>query len=169
MYNNHTNTIWVCHTHLALFVTFSNLTLAGLGPTGSDLLITYASRTLSPAESNYSTTETGLLAIVWATNTLDHTFDRQFIIVTDHKPLEWLFKLEEPKSGLDRWRLKLEEHDYKTVYKKGFYKTNADALSRVEINVTDHENNQFIIANIGDAGQIINKSTIKPRSNTNPR
>jgi len=30
-----------------------------------------------------------------------------------------------------RWRLKLEEYDYKVVYKEGKQNTNADALSRI--------------------------------------
>lgn len=40
---------------------------------------------------------------------------------------------------MTRWRLKIEGYDYKIIYKKGKYNTNADALSRVKINV--HETN----------------------------
>lgn len=42
--------------------------------------------------------------------------------------------LKDPNSKLTRWRLRLEEYDYKIIYKKGKYNTNADALSRIQIN-----------------------------------
>lgn len=104
------------------------------GPIGSDKPICYASRTLSDTETNYSTIEKELLAIVWATKYFrPYIFGRKFQIVTDHRPLTWLMSLREPNTKLIRWRLKLEEYDYSIVYKKGKANTNADALSRVKI------------------------------------
>lgn len=120
------------------------------GRIGSDKPICYASRTLSDSEINYSTIEKELLAIVWATKYFrPYLFGRKFQIVTDHKPLTWLMSLKEPNSKLIRWRLKLEEFDYQIVYKKGRMNTNADALSRaqidnptLEINLNDEASNQ---------------------------
>lgn len=104
------------------------------GPIGKDLPVSFASRTLNPAEINYSTIEKELLAIVWAVKYFrPYLFGKKFNIVTDHKPLQWLFSLKEPNSKLVRWRLKLEEYDYNITYKKGKLNTNADALSRIEI------------------------------------
>jgi hypothetical protein len=60
-------------------------------------------------------------------------FGRRFAIVTDHKPLTWVFNVKDPSSRLLRWRLKLEEYDYEIVYKPGVRNTNADALSRINI------------------------------------
>ena len=75
---------------------------------GKYLPIAYASRTLDPAECNYSTIEKE----VWATKYFrPYLFGRKFTIVTDHKPLQWLFSLNEPNSRLVRWSLKLEEFD----------------------------------------------------------
>lgn len=111
------------------------------GPIGSDLPIAYASRTLNSSETNYSTIEKELLAIVWAVKYFrPYLFGRKFKIITDHKPLQWLFSLKEPNSKLVRWRLKLEEYDYEIIYKKGKLNKNADALSRVEINVIEEDN-----------------------------
>ena len=64
-----------------------------------------------------------------------YLYGRKFTIVTDHKPLTWVFNVKDPSSRLLRWRLKLEEYDYGGVYKPGARNTNAVALSR--INVTE--------------------------------
>ena len=48
----------------------------------------YISRTLIPAETNYTTTEKELLAIVWTVRRLrQHLLGRKFTILTDHKAL----------------------------------------------------------------------------------
>lgn len=110
------------------------------GPIGQDRPIAYASRTLNSHEINYSTIEKELLSIVWATKYFrPYLFGRKFNIMTDHKPLQWLFSLREPNSKLVRWRLKLEEFDYNIQYKKGTQNKVADPLSRIEclVNETD--------------------------------
>jgi len=105
------------------------------GPVGKDLPIAYASRTLCSAETKYSTIERELLAIVWAVKHFrPYLFGRKFILITDHRPLTWLFSIKDPGSRLARWRLKLEEYDYKIEYKPGRINNNADALSRIRVN-----------------------------------
>uniref|UniRef100_A0A1B6DI21 RNA-directed DNA polymerase n=1 Tax=Clastoptera arizonana TaxID=38151 RepID=A0A1B6DI21_9HEMI len=105
---------------------------------GSDLPVAYASRTLNKSETNYSAIEKELLAIVWATKYFrPYLFGRKFKVYTDHKPLQWLFSVKEPNSKLLRWRLKLEEFDYEIKYKNGKLNKNADALSRIQLNITE--------------------------------
>ena len=101
------------------------------GKVGQDLPISYASRTLNSAERNYSVVEKELLAIVWGCKHFrPYLLGHQFTIVTDHKPLTWIFSVKDPSSRLLRWRLLLEEYQYDVQYKAGVRNTNADALSR---------------------------------------
>lgn len=105
---------------------------------GKEHPICYASRTLNEHEINYSTIEKELLSIVWSTKYFrPYLYGRKFKIQTDHKPLNWLMSLKEPNSKLVRWRLKLEEFDYEIEYKPGKINSNADALSRIEININE--------------------------------
>lgn len=119
----------------------SNVALGAVlsqGPIGQDLPIAYASRTLNDSERNYSTIEKECLCLVWATKYFrPYLYGRKFKIITDHKPLQWLFNLKDPSSKLLRWRMKLEEYDYQIIYKKGKLNTNADALSRIEIHAKE--------------------------------
>lgn len=106
------------------------------GIINKDLPIAYASRTLNNTEQNYNTTEKELLAIIWSVNHFrPYLYGRKFKIVTDHKPLTWLFNCKDPGSKLVRWRLKLSEYDYEIVYKPGKINSNADALSRPFANI----------------------------------
>ena len=117
--------------------------------------ICYASRTLNPAEVNYSTIEKELLAIVWSCKYFrPYLFGHKFTILTDHKPLQWLFSLKEPNSRLVRWRLKLEEFDYTIQYKKGKLNQAADALSRNPVDLNPIET-ESTYNNPGDVDTII--------------
>lgn len=105
------------------------------GEIGKDKPIAFASRTLNKAEGNYSTTEKELLAILFAVNTFrPYIYGYKFKIVTDHRPLTWLFNAKDPGGRLVRWRLKLEEYDYEIVFKPGRINCNVDALSRYPVN-----------------------------------
>lgn len=129
----------------------SNFALGAIlsqGPIGADKPVCYASRTLNESEINYSTIEKELLAIVWATKYFrPYLFGRKFKIITDHKPLQWVMSLKEPNSRLTRWKLKLSEYDFTVIYRKGSSNTNADALSRIQIN---NEETSSMVANASD-------------------
>lgn len=105
------------------------------GPVGKDQPVAFASRTLNKSECNYSTTEKELLAILFGCKTFrPYLYGHKFLIVTDHRPLKWLFNHKDPSSKLQRWRLKLEEFEYEIVYRKGKLNSAADALSRYPVN-----------------------------------
>jgi hypothetical protein len=88
------------------------------GDIGRDLPVAYASRKLGKAKRNYSTVEKELLAIVYGCKHFKpYLLGRKFTVVTDHRPLVWIFNAKDLSSRLLRWRLKLEEYNYNIVYK----------------------------------------------------
>lgn len=106
--------------------------------------ISFASRTLNDHETNYSTIEKELLAIVWAVKYFrPYLYGRKFSIKTDHRPLVWLGSLKEPNSKLQRWKIKLEEFNYDIEYVKGKDNVVADGLSRFQIHLNELENSEL--------------------------
>jgi hypothetical protein len=94
--------------------------------------IYYASRTLNPAERNYSTSERECLAVKWACDLFrPYLLGRPFKLYTDHAALRWLFRTKDPKSKLVRWILALQEYNMTILPRPGLSNANADALSRL--------------------------------------
>ena len=106
---------------------------------GSERPIGYVSRTLNPAERNYSTIEKEALAVVFGVKKF-HSFlyGQKFTIKTDHKPLEGLFNEKkgvphQAAPRVQRWALTLAAYEYIISYKAGRNNENADALSRLPL------------------------------------
>lgn len=103
--------------------------------------ICYASRTLNESEIKYSTYQKELLAIIWSTSYFrPYLYGREFDIITDHQPLQWLMTQKNLNPTLIRWKTKLEEFDFTVRYKPGKQNSNADALSRIKIDINNSEN-----------------------------
>ena len=119
------------------FVIYTDASDYGLGAVLSqrrgehECVIAHASRTLTPAERNYSTTEKECLAIVWTVNYWrPYLLGKAFDIVTDHQSLTWLQGLKEPEGRLARWILALQEYEFEIKHRLGKQHDSADTLSR---------------------------------------
>lgn len=111
------------------------------GPLGKELPVAFISRTLQPAETRYSTTEKEMLAIFWGIRQLRcYLLGVQFVVFSDHKPLQWIFKMKDSFSRIFRWRMQLAEYDFVIIYKPGKLNLPADCLSRYVPENTSNSN-----------------------------
>ncbi|CAN6712704.1 unnamed protein product [Malus baccata var. baccata] len=95
-------------------------------------VIYYASRTLNDAQLNYSITEKGLLAVVFALDKFrSYLIGTKVIVFTDHAALKYLITKKEAKPRLIRWMLLIQEFDIEIRDKKGCENVVADHLSRM--------------------------------------
>nr|GEV98027.1 hypothetical protein [Tanacetum cinerariifolium] len=95
--------------------------------------IHYASKTMTEAESNYSTTEKEMLAVMYAFEKFrSYLIMNKSIVYTDHSALEYLFANKDSKARLLRWVLLLQEFTFKVIDTKGAENLVADHLSRLE-------------------------------------
>ena len=127
------------HDHFTLTTDASDVGLGAVLSTPRKTVIEFASRALTAAEKNYTTSEKECLAIVWATRKFRHyLLGSQFTLETDHKPLEWLesHKQSHARSQrLQRWSLELRAYDFHIVYRPGKNNQCADSLSRLQVSL----------------------------------
>ncbi|XP_043917844.1 uncharacterized protein K02A2.6-like [Protopterus annectens] len=106
---------------------------------GQERPIGFMSRTLTPAESNYSQLDKEGLAVIFGIKRFHkYLYGRKFTVCTDHKPLLSLFnemkavpQMVSPR--IQRWAVTLRAYEYEIVYKPGTHHSNADALSRLPL------------------------------------
>lgn len=115
----------------------SSLAASGIlsqGEIPNDKPIHYFSKVLNHAQIRYSTIEKELLAIILSVEYFHYYLvGREFLIMTDHRPLTYLFENKNMNARLHRWRYVLMGYQFKIVYRSGKSNVVADALSRVKI------------------------------------
>ena len=122
------------------FILFTDASGTGLGvilsqkdETGKEIVIAYASRSLTPAKKNYTIIEQECLAIIWGIQHFHkYLATGHFTIVTDHSALKSLRTIENPIGRRARWIMKLQQYDFEVIHRSGKSNKNADAMSRME-------------------------------------
>lgn len=103
-----------------------------------DKAVAYASRSLTPLEKKYSTTELECLAVLWSIEKFRAYLEGMpFTVITDHQALKWLNNLKDPQGRLGRWVLKLQQYDFDIQHRPGKQNLAADALSRAYADVEE--------------------------------
>jgi transposase InsO family protein len=128
--------------------------------------VAFASRSLKPAEKNYSAIELEALAIWWS---VTHKFrsyieGQQFTLQTDHKPLLSLMKKPYHNTRIERWMSMLQQYDMVIQHISGKDNTTADALSRYPVDkpsVDDEDAPRLITSSTQTEDIVINAVTTR--------
>nr|GEY14958.1 hypothetical protein [Tanacetum cinerariifolium] len=108
--------------------------------------IHYASKTMTDAESNYTTTEKEILAVVYAFKKFrSYLIMNKSIVHTDHSALKYLFAKKDAKARLLRWVLLLQEFDFKVIDTKGAENLAVDHLASWFADFANYHASNFII------------------------
>nr|GEX39645.1 hypothetical protein [Tanacetum cinerariifolium] len=95
--------------------------------------IHYASKTMTEAESNYTTTEKEMIAVVYAFEKLrSYLIMNKSIMYTNYSTLKYLFAKKDSKARFLRWVLLLWEFTFKVIDTKGAKNLAPAHLSRLE-------------------------------------
>nr|GEW64451.1 reverse transcriptase domain-containing protein [Tanacetum cinerariifolium] len=128
-------------------------------------LIHYATKTMTEAESNYTTTKKEMLAVVYAFEKFrSYLILNKSIVYMNHFALKYLFAKKDSKARLLRWVLLLHEFTFKVIDTKGVENLAVDHLSRLENphqNVLDPKeiNESFPLESLNLVSTIGNQST----------
>jgi len=112
--------------------------------------VVYVSRSLAPAERNYSQIEREALAIVFAVKRLkQYLLGRHFTLRTDHKPLVKIFGEHSQlpavtAARLQRWAVALSEYNYSIQHINGLDNVIADCLSRLPIKLSAQQERKIV-------------------------
>ena len=132
-------------------VVASDASPTGLGAVISHVLpneeekpIVFASRTLSPAEQNYSQIEKEALGFIYAVQKFHiYLYGREFLLETDNQPLSFILHPNRAipavaASRIQTWAIQLSGYRYKIKCKRSKENALADGLSRLPIKHTQH-------------------------------
>lgn len=115
--------------------------LSQLDENGHDRPIHFFSKTLNPAQRNYSALDREMLSIVYNVQYFSpYLIGHHFLLYTDAQILVYLFNCtkKNTNSRLLRWLFHLQSYDFKIVYKTGKTNVVADFLSRLNEGKTEN-------------------------------
>lgn len=129
---------------------------------GTERPVIMSSRTLQPHERRYAQIDKEALAIMFGLKKFrQYLQGREFVILTDHKPLLGIFGRDKPIPDLVsprmlRWALTLNTFDYQLQYRPGKLMGDADSLSRWPTPCTgediDEETDVFLLEQTDSLG-----------------
>ncbi|XP_055005269.1 uncharacterized protein K02A2.6-like [Boleophthalmus pectinirostris] len=142
----------------------------------TECIVAFASRTLTPAERRYSTTEKEALACVWAVERWrTYVWGRRFTLRTDHQALTTLLNtkgMNRAGMRIARWSARLMCFQYDIEYRPGNQNVLADCLSRVPLestSLTESEPDLYVeIAEISSLFSALPLSDFKAESEDCP-
>jgi hypothetical protein len=123
-------------------------------PDGSQKPIAFTSRAFNDAEKNYGQIEKEALGLITAVKKFhQYIYGRSFLLLTDHKPLTFIFKPHGgiPKttaSRLKRWARTLLDYTFTIKYVNTKEFGEADALSRLIAETSLENEDEMVIAAI---------------------
>ena len=108
---------------------------------GKKRVISYASRSLSRSEANYSAHRLEFISLKWAISEKYH----EFTVLTDNNPLTYVLTTAKLDATEHRWLATVAAYDFNIIYRPGSRNTDADSLSRLPA-LAGHPDNQAITA-----------------------
>lgn len=90
----------------------------------------YGGRSLFKPERNWSASDVECLAVVEGIREYKTYLNNEFLVFTDHKPLQYLMSQNSTTGRLARWSLELQGYNFKIIHKGGKSNVVAGALSR---------------------------------------
>ena len=99
---------------------------------GEEHPVSYFNKKFLPREEKYSAIEKECLAVKLGVQAFRmHLLGWEFVVVTDHRALEWLECMWKDNSRIIQWSLSLQLFHFKIQYRQGKLNGNAEALSRL--------------------------------------
>jgi len=108
--------------------------------------LAFASRKLQPRDTHYSTIKRECLAIVRRiTKFQEYVYGTEFILETDHEPLQYIRRVKFQNGSLMRWALALQPYRFLLRAIRGD-NVGADCLSR---NPVEEEDDEATLCKVG--------------------
>jgi hypothetical protein len=100
---------------------------------GREHPVLYISRSCTPAEKNYGSSELEAAAAIWAMETRhNYIVNTHFTLITDHDSLRWLL-IGTKRNRLNRWAVRLQAFDFTIKHRAGRKNSNVDYFSRAPL------------------------------------